>query len=56
MDNIIQIIGNLGFPVAVCIIMLYFNSCLVNQMNDQFQQVLDLLIKLVSKIDGDGNA
>lgn len=56
MSDIVQIITNLGFPVAVCIIMIYYNSHLVNQMNDQFQQVLDLLIKLVGKIEGNYNA
>ncbi len=50
--DFIGLIGSLGFPIAACIWMAYFQQTILKELTDTNQQLTTAIEKLISKMGG----
>lgn len=53
MDNIVQIISNVGFPIAMCVIIMYYWN---NQFNKAIDELKDAVSRLTETVSQNTNA
>ena len=53
MDNIVQIISNVGFPIAMCIVIMYYWN---NQFNKAIDELKDAVSRLTETVSQNTNA
>lgn len=53
MNEIVEIISTVGFPIAVAVYMLYRESTVIKQMSDALSNNTTVLEKLLTKLDMD---
>lgn len=51
MDQIINVVSNVGFPIAMCIIMIYYYHTAVEEMKESINTLNDTISTLNVKID-----
>lgn len=51
MEQIINVVSNVGFPIAMCVIMIYYYHTSIEEMKKTTNTLNDTITALNSKID-----
>lgn len=51
MNNIIDLINSVGFPIVCCLLMYYQNNKVLNKMDDSIKTNTDAINTLIQKLD-----